>query len=137
MKSVEVIFDVVLTKSEIIKLVWDPEVALRLVYVVEDLRKVKDMEYRLNGKYEVRKGIWPDDKVVYVVFRKGKVLDELSFDYKYSSLWDRSLVLITFKTNRLLVKRMTSTIVNNTKLLFSGIYASKRAEGRLDFTVVR
>jgi len=49
MKSVKVTVNVVLTKSEVIKLVWDPEVALRLIYVIEDLRK-DGMKYLLKQK---------------------------------------------------------------------------------------
>jgi len=72
MKSVQVIVDVTLTKSEVVKLVWDPEVALRLVYVVEDLRKIDNMKYQLNRKYEVRKTIWPNDEVVILQSRTAK-----------------------------------------------------------------
>jgi len=137
MKSVQVTVDVALTKSEVVKLVWDPEVALRLVYLVEDLRKV-GLTYRLNGKYEVRKAIWPDDKVVYTAFRDRKI-DELIFDYRYAS-WDRSLVQVTFSTNRFLVSKrlISSTVISNAKLLFNGIYASKeveRARRVLDFRI--
>ena len=141
MKSVKVTVDVALTKSEVIKLVWDPEVALRLVYVVEDLRKIDNMKYLLNRKYEVTKTIWPDDEVVYTALKNGKMIDELSFDYKYSSLWrDRSLLEIAFKTNRFLVSKsmISSTIISNARLLLNGIYASKEIDGIrriLDFRI--
>jgi len=141
MKSVKVTVDVALTKSEVIKLVWDPEVALRLIYVVEDLRKIDSMKYLLNRKYEVTRTIWPDDKVVYTAEKNGKMIDELSFDYKYSSLWhDRSLLEIAFKTQRFLVSKsmISSTIVSNARLLLNGIYASKEIDGIrriLDFRI--
>ena len=141
MKSVQVIVDVTLTKSEVVKLVWDPEVALRLIYVVEDLRKIDNMKYQLNRKYEVTKTIWPNDEVVYTAIKNGKMIDELSFDYKYSSLrHDRSLLEIAFKTQRFLVSKnlISSTIVSNARLLFNGIYASKeidRIRRILDFRI--
>jgi len=141
MKSVQVTVDVALTKSEVVKLVWDPEVALRLIYVVEDLRKIDNMKYLLNRKYEVTKTIWPDDKVVYTAEKNGRIIDELSFDYKISSLrYERSLLEIAFKTNRFLVSKslISSTIVSNARLLFNGIYASKEIDGIrriLDFRI--
>lgn len=141
MKSVQIVVDVALTKRELIKLVWDPEVALRLVYVVDDLRKIDDTKYLLNRRYEVTKIILID-KVVYNITKKnGKVVDELSFNYKYSGLWlERSLLEIIFKTRRFLVSRgmISNTIVSNAKLLFSAIYTSKGIEEKkrvLDFRI--
>jgi len=137
---VKVTVDVALTKSEVIKLVWDPEVALRLIYVVEDLRK-DGMKYLLNRKYEVTRTIWPDDKIVYTAEKNGRIIDELSFDYKISSLrYKRSLLEIAFKTNRFLVSKslISSTKVSNARLLFNGIYASKEIDGIrriLDFRI--
>jgi hypothetical protein len=123
MKSVQIVVDVALSKREIIKLVWDPEVTLRLVYVVKDLRKIDDMKYLLNRRYEVTKIVWP----VYNVTRRGKTVDELSFGY-YGYLWyERSLLEIMFNTRRFLVSKsmISSTIVSNVKLLINGIYANK------------
>jgi hypothetical protein len=140
MKRVKVIVDLALSKKEIIKLVWDPEVTLRLVYVVKDLRKIGDMKYLLNRRYEVTKIVWPDNKVVYTVLKNGKMIDELSFNY-YGYLWyDRSLLEIIFKTRRFLVSRsmISNTIVSNVKLLINGIYASKGIEEKkriLDFRI--
>jgi hypothetical protein len=141
MKSVQIFVDVALTKRELIKLVWDPEVALRLVYVIQDLRKIDNTKYLLNKKYEVTKIVWPDNKVVYTVLKKnGKMIDELSFNY-YGYLWyERSLLEIAFKTNRFLVSKnlISSTIISNARLLFNGIYASKEIDGIrriLDFRI--
>jgi len=130
MKRIEINITTGLDKSTIVNLLWDPEVALSIPYVVEKLVKLGNDRYILNNKYEVYRYVYPDDTVKYECYKNEKLLDTLSFEYRCSLFSKLCPVKLIFETKRLFPfkKLLQAEIVSTLNLIFKVTYNVKEIE---------
>ncbi|ADB88747.1 hypothetical protein [Saccharolobus islandicus] len=130
MKRIEINITTGLDKSTIVNLLWDPEVALSIPYVVEKLVKLGNDRYILNNKYEVYRYVYPDDTVKYECYKNEKLLDTLSFEYRCGLFSKLCPVKLIFETKRLFPfkKLLQAEIVSTLNLIFKVTYNVKEIE---------